>query len=68
MNRGMTDPFVTHLTDKNALSCVLGPEVTWTWSSKSLPYNHLPYRPSDWTLATTTGCVSCTSSWLVAGP
>ena len=61
MNRGMTDPFVTHLTDKNALSCVLGPEVTWSWSPKSLPFNHLRYRPSDWTSATTTGCVSWAS-------
>jgi len=61
MKLGMTDAFVTHSTDNDALSCFLGPEVTWIWNSKSLRSNHLPYRPSDWTSTTTTGCVILSS-------
>ena len=61
MSLGVTDAFVTHSPDNNALPCLLGPEVTWIWNSKFFPSNHLQRRPDDWTSATTTGCVSRTS-------
>ena len=57
MSLGVTDAFVTHSPDNNALSCFPGPEVTWIWSSKFFTSNHLQHRPNDRTSAMTTGCV-----------
>ena len=61
MSLGVTDAFVTHSPDNNALSCFPGPEVTWIWNSKFFTSNHLQRRPNDRTFVTTTGCVSRTS-------
>ena len=62
MRLGMTDAFVTHSTDNNGLSVLLGPGKNWIENSKFLLLKDLGCQPDDGASGTTTSCVILKSS------